>query len=596
MKHTLPLYLVSLALGPACFQSLVQGGPEHDAGLTDGGCGDTRFDDENCGACGRACDAGTSCAAGQCWPDECGITDCSPNQVCFDDRCTGKECVGVFCPAGQACHQGACIGSQCPGGACPPNQYCAEGTCLDPACAGVLCPAMHACEAGVCRNTSSCATSCAPPCPTCPNGRGVCTDPFHCDSRSCDAGTGLCAACDVDNPCFDGGFCVSGSCKSSLLGPCAVTADCLPATSLVCDRGLCRLTAGTCTADEQCVRTLRCELGTCGRPPCFLIPQTREVPGLVAPFSAQSTHLSTAGELFITHGQWNNGYASREVRRFLATPAAVQELPPVAPAPLVQVDHSGPVLHGYADAPGTAMSVPIGTADGGLPRFWWYPAGGPLDGRIAVEIQFPRDSGIDVDLVTNGRFLKCGQDFVIFTTTGGGPGKTLLRYRTPAPVGAGGVAQVLTSPAVRRNSWPLPDLYDLACAGGGAFWALGADPGGVKLQRLDADLQPVGTPLAISNQVLGRDLGNWLIARVDDGLLLLGNYVGATFQVLDGGVTPLSNIGTMSYFDTFASASWDTFVVYRATSSDAGFGTVTRYRRALRDGGVPPIDLDCSWQ
>jgi hypothetical protein len=72
-------------------------------------CVDQQANNSNCGACGKVCDAGTACSAGQC------VVTCSPPQTVCNGACVNKSfdpsncgACGVVCGADKACVNGAC--------------------------------------------------------------------------------------------------------------------------------------------------------------------------------------------------------------------------------------------------------------------------------------------------------------------------------------------------------------------------------------------------------------------------------------------------------------------------------------------------------
>src|SRR5688500_13286484 len=70
-------------------------------------CANLANDEENCGACGRACAAGRSCQGGAC---DCpvGRLDCAG--ACVNPETDSVNCgaCGTACPAGQVCSRSRC--------------------------------------------------------------------------------------------------------------------------------------------------------------------------------------------------------------------------------------------------------------------------------------------------------------------------------------------------------------------------------------------------------------------------------------------------------------------------------------------------------
>ena len=98
-------------------------------------CVDLTTDPAHCGACGTACAAGETCAAGVC-TRRC-VPNCNGIQ-CGDDGC-GGSC--GQCGGGERCRDGRCLESEdewpidpIPDGQCVANnETCSEGdTCCDP--------------------------------------------------------------------------------------------------------------------------------------------------------------------------------------------------------------------------------------------------------------------------------------------------------------------------------------------------------------------------------------------------------------------------------------------------------------------------------
>ena len=124
--------------------------------LCDGACVDTQINQNHCGACGTACDAGTVCTAGEC------AVSCPGGQVeceglCYDlinDTQNCGEC-GNACLAGEVCGNGQCALD------CPLGQTDCSGSCKDLTTDSLNCGACGtACGANEECVDSDCAIAC----------------------------------------------------------------------------------------------------------------------------------------------------------------------------------------------------------------------------------------------------------------------------------------------------------------------------------------------------------------------------------------------------------------------------------------------------
>src|SRR5262245_2253699 len=75
-----------------------------------GVCIDVLGDSQNCGMCGFACSAGTSCQAGEC-ACAAGLVECSGACVSSNTDHCGSSC--AVCASGGVCNDGQCL-SSCP--------------------------------------------------------------------------------------------------------------------------------------------------------------------------------------------------------------------------------------------------------------------------------------------------------------------------------------------------------------------------------------------------------------------------------------------------------------------------------------------------
>ena len=129
------------------------------------GCIDTATDNENCGACGHACQNGGSCVSSMCTATCAGGPECGKGQSCCANGCSTVTsdplncgACGVVCNPGQACVTGMCVDT-CGdgGGSCQAGESCCPSGCAntqaDPFnCGGcnIQCGATASCVDGSC--------------------------------------------------------------------------------------------------------------------------------------------------------------------------------------------------------------------------------------------------------------------------------------------------------------------------------------------------------------------------------------------------------------------------------------------------------------
>src|SRR6185295_17246450 len=189
-------------------------------------CTDLSRDSGNCGVCGHACPAGTTCAGAMCWA---GAPTCMPplgacptpggmGSVCADLMHDPGNCGGCghVCPAGVACQAGVC--GQ-PMMCAPPSQMCTDAPtgktfCADTAhdpgnCGGCgkVCPSNAVCTAGACQGGGGSYPGLA----ACPgtSGAPLCTNLL--------SDPGNCGAC--GHACPGGQGCYGGTCASAPPAP-----------------------------------------------------------------------------------------------------------------------------------------------------------------------------------------------------------------------------------------------------------------------------------------------------------------------------------------------------------------------------------------
>lgn len=165
------------------------------------------LDQDNCGGCGRACGAGTSCAGGGACISDAGTypdcaQSCSPGSACVQQRCVRTDCTGAN--VGQACGPFQ-VGACCGGAGCADlrtsTQHC--GSC------GRACRAGEFCNSGSCQATPTCSlTNDGTACPVAPGQAGLCCGGACVDALSSGTNCGQCNA-----QCGAGATCRNGQCS-----------------------------------------------------------------------------------------------------------------------------------------------------------------------------------------------------------------------------------------------------------------------------------------------------------------------------------------------------------------------------------------------
>ncbi|MDX2087476.1 MAG: hypothetical protein SFX73_06490 [Kofleriaceae bacterium] len=235
-------------------------------------CTDVLRDEDHCGACGTACDAGEQCTNGACvLACPAGLVACDgtcidPNTdrlhcgatTCADDATDGAVCgAGFVCDGAGACALSCQAGLVACDGTCidptTDREFCGATTCADDATDGVTCDAGE-----VCNGAGACALSCQAGLVACD---GTCIDPDT-DRAFCGATTCADDATDGD-VCADGYVCDGGACALSC------EAGLLNCDGTCIDPGTDRLHCGAtaCGADatdgEVCADGFVCNTGAC---------------------------------------------------------------------------------------------------------------------------------------------------------------------------------------------------------------------------------------------------------------------------------------------------------------------------------------------
>jgi hypothetical protein len=182
-----------------------------------GRCSSVFLDSENCGGCGSACPAGSTCH-GDFYPGDFVI-------------CSGAACDQVGCVGGETCLQGSCVESSC--GGVPDLTSCDTGQGTAGLCCNGTC-SMSGCDAG-----PGCAPgSCGPQCEgaPCAFGQGEVVTALLAPGTAL-TGSGICCGGRCVDPAQDPANC--GACGAACLGSCSVFGciATMPLCSQLCPEG-----------------------------------------------------------------------------------------------------------------------------------------------------------------------------------------------------------------------------------------------------------------------------------------------------------------------------------------------------------------------
>lgn len=238
-----------------------------------GTCVDLQSDNLHCGACGRACGAGSACRGGTC---STAAPACPPGEILCGSRCVdplsdrlfcgssgscGGGQAGVACAAGEVCSAGVCALS------CQAGLTGCAGTCRDLQSDRAHCGACgRACAPGEICDSGACALSCGGGTTQCGSACvRLASDPAHCGAcnRACAAGE-VCSAGTCVTGCPPGEHACGGGCidPASDPGYCGAGSDCLGGASCgpnaACYQGSCEplCAAGQVMCDGSCINPL----------------------------------------------------------------------------------------------------------------------------------------------------------------------------------------------------------------------------------------------------------------------------------------------------------------------------------------------------
>lgn len=238
--------------------------------LCPSGCTRVAADSLNCGSCGNACPAGSSCAVGRC---DCLEPMLACDGVCLDPRTDTRHCGACdnACSAIQTCTDGACVlDCDAPNMVCR-NRDATTGELVE-VCADVSTDPMNC---GTCNTVCGAGSTCVAGYCRCPTGwlncGGRCvdvsTDPANCGSCGISCGTGGVCAASACTSCGSDRMMCSGRCIDTMTdrlncGSCGRACG----AGEACAGGLCECATGLTDCGTGCLNLMTNPMncGTCG--------------------------------------------------------------------------------------------------------------------------------------------------------------------------------------------------------------------------------------------------------------------------------------------------------------------------------------------
>jgi hypothetical protein len=229
------------------------------------GCDTQTNTTTNCGTCGNACPAATTCTGGQC---VCAGGGVSCKGVCVNTSTDPSNCgsCGNVCPSGTSCVGGKC---QCPTGETACGSACVDTSTNPNNCGGCgkACGTGATCSGGQCQcstGTMLCGSACV----------DTSTDPANCGScgNACPTGAtcaaGKCVSCSANGDKMCSGVCVNTNTDPNNCGGCGVACS-NPHGTTSCSGGVCVPVCSAGYADcngtpnSGCTTSLN-SVGNCG--------------------------------------------------------------------------------------------------------------------------------------------------------------------------------------------------------------------------------------------------------------------------------------------------------------------------------------------